>query len=144
MSENKDLLKEARELCAAATTGDTGWYAEKNDIGYKIYANDGEGRIEICHANYDGDAEFIARARTLVPELVELCECQQRGLAAGQLEIDRLKARAEELEARLKGCASCTNAANSHTYDEKCHQCRTQGKPGNHYPLWELAPRRSS
>lgn len=111
MSENnKDLLKEAHELCEAATPGP--WKAKEYDSGYKwneiehkynIIAPEGAWRDPIIgDFEWESDAKFIAAARTLVPELVELCECQQRGLEAGQLEIDRLKARAEEAEAEIK------------------------------------------
>lgn len=50
---------------------------------------------------------------------------------------------AEELESRLKSCQSCKS--NDLPYGcEQCLECRAIGGPGNYYPKWELAPRRSS
>ncbi len=69
-----DLITEARELCAVATPGqwkrhDTADYAE-------IHNGDtwGKALSPIALVGYTEDADFIARSRTLIPELCDALE----------------------------------------------------------------------
>ena len=69
-----DLITEARELCEGATSGqwkrhDTADYAE-------IHNGDtwGKNLNPIALVGHTDDANFIARSRTLIPELVDALE----------------------------------------------------------------------
>jgi|GEM_PF-3060925 len=71
-------INEIEARLQAATDGDNWptnhpgkWYIERQDIGYKIYADEGDGRIEICDVNDEDDAKFIANARQDVPWLLD-------------------------------------------------------------------------
>jgi hypothetical protein len=73
----KDLITEARELCAVATPGqwkrhDTADYAE-------IHNGDtwGKALSPIALVGYTEDADFIARSRTIIPELCDALEKAQ-------------------------------------------------------------------
>lgn len=80
----KDLIAEARELCEKATPGPWEWTAS-NDFGSELEAENLKGVIGL-EDDYPGypecgehlimnlskaDAAFIARSRTLIPELCD-------------------------------------------------------------------------
>lgn len=118
-----DLLKEARELCEAATPGP--WICGVTD---GVVTDDPRNYL-ICTHCTDDDKKFIARARTLVPELVELCEEQQqayyRAYKDYSEDIARWKARAEALESAIK-----------RKHRIKCEFC-LQNKPKDTYQAYE-------
>lgn len=72
-----DIIREARELCERATPGP---WDHKITAVYK-----GQTAVRICgdFDDFDADARFIARSRTLIPELLDL-------LAERDAEIARL------------------------------------------------------
>lgn len=96
MNYVRSIVEEARELCEAATEGP--WICGATD---GVVTNDPRNYL-ICTHCTDDDKKFIARARTLVPELVELCEEQQQAYYQAYKDyaedIARWKARAEEAE----------------------------------------------
>ena len=86
-----DLLAEAEALDAAATPGK--WTAAEDDVLLASVIRVGRGEVvTIWHAhdaNFANDAAFIARARSLVPELAA-------ALKAVAAERDALKAASED------------------------------------------------
>lgn len=108
-----NLITEARELCAAATPGqwkrhDTADYAE-------IHNGDtwGKALSPIALVGYSEDADFIARSRTLIPELCDALEKAQEQnkqlvhelikLACESVEREKVLAKLEaEVMARLE------------------------------------------
>jgi hypothetical protein len=75
MTTRERLIAEAEALCEGATPGP--WeYVALNDKSWLNYIMGDDGLVTVaalsdCEQN-DADAAFIARARTLVPELVAL------------------------------------------------------------------------
>ena len=87
----KDLITEARELCEKATQGPWEWTVS-DDFGSEIEAENLKGVIGL-EDDYPGypecgehlimnlskaDAAFIARSRTLIPELCDALEKAQK------------------------------------------------------------------
>lgn len=71
---NTDIIREARELCERATPGE--WYTENGEVfSDSLFVGD---------ALDENNSTFIARSRTLIPELLDL-------LAEMDAEIARLK-----------------------------------------------------
>jgi hypothetical protein len=92
-----DLITEARELCEGATDGPWEWTVS-NDFGSELEAENLKGVIGL-EDDYPGypecgehlimnlskaDAAFIARSRTLIPELCDALE-------KAEAEIEKLK-----------------------------------------------------
>lgn len=99
-----DLITEARELCERATPGP---WDHKITAVYK-----GQTAVRICgdFDDFDADARFIARSRTLIPELLDL-------LAERDAEIARLKDAFRDCESicdycKYNPCKSCRDNSN--------------------------------
>ena len=107
-----DITREARDLCKRATPGPwevfTSIDAVKNIVDYFVQQVHGHPQYRINVKAYGkqasaDDAEFIARSRTLVPELLDL-------LAAKDAEIARLTAERDAIKQSCDGlCASHDN-----------------------------------
>jgi hypothetical protein len=73
-----DLITEARELCEKATPGKWHWEGEllltdaEQFLVLKPYYDDDTDNVSTCVMPYD--AAFIARSRTLIPELCDALE----------------------------------------------------------------------
>lgn len=97
-----DLITEARELCEKATAGK--WERYDNDNYAEIHNGDtwGKSLSPIALVADADDADFIARSRTLIPELCDALE-------KARLEITRLTAALRDARNQLcLKCGRCT------------------------------------
>lgn len=115
--KSSDLITEARELCEKATPGKWHWEGKllltdaEQFLVLKPYYDDDTDNVSTCVMPYD--AAFIARSRTLVPELCAALEKAQEQnkqllhevckLACESVEREKTLARLEaEVMARLE------------------------------------------
>ena len=95
MSDTERLIEEAGRLCEHATPGP--WTASSTGIK----AHDGAHTVVYALDGYDvesSDAAFIARARTLVPDLVTALRAERERADKATLEALELKQRGRSLE----------------------------------------------
>ena len=95
MSDTDRLIEEAGRLCEHATPGP--WTASATGIK----AHDGAHTVVYALDGYDvesSDAAFIARARTLVPDLVTALRAERERADKATLEALELKQRGRSLE----------------------------------------------
>jgi hypothetical protein len=97
-----DLITEARELCAAATEGP--WEVVGKDAwgieGFpQVEMNTPDGKYFPVHN--DTDAAFIARSRTLIPELCDALEKAQEQNKQLLHEVCKLACESVEREKNL-------------------------------------------
>lgn len=135
-----DIIREARELCERATPGAWEWKMSKEyygDIEATYMVSPSEVVIELEN-DYPGypecgehlimqltkaDADFIARSRTLIPELLDL-------LAAKDTEIVRIvaeKAAAVSALAFGDDCRGCKYAVDDQSCE--CSECGNDDTP---------------
>lgn len=100
-----DLI-ERTQAALEGTTGDGWLHAEDNCGCYTVTAKpDLTLQVVAEHIGSEHDAEFIAAARTLVPELLDaLIEARREvnDLSGAQADADELFQKVQELEAKVR------------------------------------------
>jgi len=121
----KDLITEARELCERATPGP--WRTKDRGAYIEIHDNNTWAKALSPFAHVEGDesdnAAFIARSRTLIPEL---CDALEKANA----EMERLhnllaEAQESEKKAIMALCEACyfLNEERGIGYAHTCADC---------------------
>lgn len=126
---NNELIQQARELCEKATPGP--WKSEETADYSEIYGKHSWGKalnpLAMVGSNLE-DAAFIAASRAIVPQLCDALEAAEKELidyhhtqktVDGKMAenarlrriIDKLTARAEKAEAKIKSIHESLNFA---------------------------------
>lgn len=127
----QDLLKEARELCEAATKGPwetITYYVHDPETGEICKVAEIDGPEEMSYEVFDenmrkvftpADAKLIARSRELVSELADFLEAvvnlsdeQHKEIIKLTLRAEKAEAEVERLKAYLRGSDNVIDVAN--------------------------------
>lgn len=119
---------EARALCAAATPEP--WEQARPSREYVVNP---VTNFNVCMTRRSYDAEFIARARTLLPAALDALDEAEKQM---QGDRDQLRARAEALERAVKFLGACKSCAHEECrcFVDPCLSCKCNGI----YRNWQL------
>lgn len=122
-------LDEIRERCDRATKGS--WSGAFPRNGHRFQVLDELG-LAVCHARSIANTDFIAHARTDVPDLLDEVARLTADLAAMTAERDAMRERAEAaIEDLRQDCTTCKHKGRS-GLSAPCLNCQGCG-----YSNWE-------